>query len=1065
MTMLACPPEDRLLALVGGKLPSATAAELNRHIEACARCASAVAQLSAKAVAPRMSGLQATNLTVPQANDARTSDSDADGTLPPRPPSDPNPPPASEGELNFLSPAQQSEELGRLGPYRVLKVLGRGGMGLVLQAEDPSLGRMCALKVMLPELARSAVMKERFLLEAKAAALIEHDNIVPIYQVGEDRGVPFIAMPFLKGTSLEDWLDKQGNRNSDGTDGKPIAVPQILKLGREMARGLAAAHDRGLIHRDIKPDNIWLDSTAGGRVKILDFGVARKANSDREASPEDKYLTQPGTIVGTPAYMSPEQAQGNRDQIDSRADLFSLGCILYRMCTGRMPFRGNDRMSMLISVAIDDPEPPSQVNKAVPQQLSDLVMKLLAKDRNDRPASANDVVKSIQRIERDLKAPPPEPTLPVTVEPIFGRDETDGSASVETIAARPPSNERKPAAPAAKSPSRRPVRRYRWPMIAVVATTLVAGAIAGALIFRAKPEGLARIEISDPEINAAIDQSDWTMHGTGHYEINLPAGEHVVHVQRGGVEFQSEPIVLHESETISLKIELSQGIVRVVQGDRVIGQMSLPPTPADQVAGPKTSERPAPRRRDDKPVKPTSPPLGAKPHYALQLGPNQKVAIKNLKPPTPETPVTLEAFVTPARDDYSNTLVLGIASYLHLDIHDKHWSLSQIPGTGVNRDRAILRKNHRTHVAGVWTPEESRLYVDGKLAAKGPSFRSKLPPIEHPGGTLGGSDFEGMIEEVRFSSVARYDKEFTPESRFEPDQHTLALFHFEEGSGDTVKDSSAKGFDGKIVGGAKWVKPSGVTTPTLPEKYVNGLGMQFSLVPKGKSWFGGGDGKPGHLQVELRYDFYLGTYELTQEEWENVMGNNLSFFSRSGGGKGQLKGMSAADLKRLPADHVTREEAAAFLVRLNEKEKQAGWVYRLPTPAEWEYACRGGPMKDQSESAFDYYLDKPTNQLLFNQANFGGNQGRTMKVGSYKPNRLGIYDMHGNVSEWCESIAGLFVTRGGSWNDDAGNCKVVRGSAATLKRGLSTHGLRIARVPAGVVPLATILPDDKKTGP
>src|SRR4051812_39938957 len=165
----------------------------------------------------------------------------------------------------FLAPPEQPDEIGRLGPYRVLRVLGKGGMGLVLHAEDPQLRRAVALKVMLPNLAANPASRERFLREARAAAALEHDHITPIYQVGEDHGIPFIAMPLLKGMSLEEYLRTKGR----------MTLPQVLRVGREIARGLAVAHEKGIVHRDLKPANLWLDAAANGRVRILDFGLAR----------------------------------------------------------------------------------------------------------------------------------------------------------------------------------------------------------------------------------------------------------------------------------------------------------------------------------------------------------------------------------------------------------------------------------------------------------------------------------------------------------------------------------------------------------------------------------------------------------------------------------------------------------------------------------------------------------------------------------------------------------------------------------------------------------------------
>jgi serine/threonine protein kinase len=296
------------------------------------------------------------------------------------------PAPAVSPELyDFLAPPQAPDELGRLGGYRVLKVLGSGGMGVVYQAEDVQLKRQVALKALLPQLAASASNRERFLREAQTAAALEHEHVVAILQIGEDRGIPFIAMQLLKGESLEDRLKVAR-----------MSVAEVLRIGIEAAGALAAAHAAGLIHRDIKPANVWLEAPRG-KVKVLDFGLARSLKSDSK-------LTQQGAIIGTPAYMSPEQAGGKA--IDPRADLFSLGCILYRMSTGRLPFRGADTIATLMAVATHHPDPPSQLNPDVPANLSRLIMRLLSKSPADRPASARDVIAGLKEIERR-----PEPNV------------------------------------------------------------------------------------------------------------------------------------------------------------------------------------------------------------------------------------------------------------------------------------------------------------------------------------------------------------------------------------------------------------------------------------------------------------------------------------------------------------------------------------------------------------------------------------------------------------------------------------------------------------------------------
>src|SRR5262245_34629897 len=207
---------------------------------------------------------------------------------------------------SFLAPAQRPDELGRLGGYRVLGRIGAGGMGAVFRAEDPALRRVVALKGMGPEVAADPTAKARFVREARATAAVEHDHIVPIFQVSEDNGIPFLAMPLLRGESLSARLKAAGG---------PLPMFEAVRIGREVAEGLSAAHEKGLIHRDIKPSNVWLEGQRR-RVKILDFGLVRESTAAG-----DETLTKEGSMIGTPAYMSPEQARG--DPVDGRSDLFS----------------------------------------------------------------------------------------------------------------------------------------------------------------------------------------------------------------------------------------------------------------------------------------------------------------------------------------------------------------------------------------------------------------------------------------------------------------------------------------------------------------------------------------------------------------------------------------------------------------------------------------------------------------------------------------------------------------------------------------------------------------------
>jgi formylglycine-generating enzyme required for sulfatase activity/WD40 repeat protein len=258
------------------------------------------------------------------------------------------------------------------------------------------------------------------------------------------------------------------------------------------------------------------------------------------------------------------------------------------------------------------------------------------------------------------------------------------------------------------------------------------------------------------------------------------------------------------------------------------------------------------------------------------------------------------------------------------------------------------------------------------------------------------------------------------------------------------------GFRVVVVGDLK----TPTVTQALPPTFKHNLGMEFVLVPKGKSWLGGGKDKLGDKEVVIPADFYLGKYEVTQEEWEQVMGQNPSHFSRRGVGKGVVKDTKDADLKRFPVENVSWNDCQDFIKKLNEREKEAGWVYRLPTEVEWEYACRGGAMTDQRGSDFDYYFQKPKNTILPVDASFrfDGSPKQPCKVGTYPANPLGLHDMHGGVWEWCENLLnnnrndGVRAYRGGSWDSDAEECRSGHRNGATAQDHNDNYGLRVARV-------------------
>jgi serine/threonine protein kinase len=388
----SCPPSDRLRQLLQGS-PPPDQAELIAHLDHCTACQRALEELAG--VNPAL--LSAANSLLrtfhpPEAPLRRLlADLEQDASLTVL-----HSPPISNGWVqSLLRPADSPDALGQLDQYLVTELLGQGGMGLVLKAFDPPLKRWVALKVLSPGLASDRVARQRFAREAQAAAGVRHEHVITIHAVSETNGLPFLVMEHVAGGSLQDYLDRHG----------PPDWREVARLGEEIATGLAAAHAHGLVHRDIKPSNILLHIEGAngelGVAKISDFGVARVADEAR--------LTRTGIIPGTPMYMAPEQALC--EPLDHRADLFSLGSVLYALCTGQEPFAGTSPMAVLRQVCEATPRPIRELNPSIPTWLAAIVERLQAKRPDDRFASAAAVADLLRynRAHPDQPRPVPPP--------------------------------------------------------------------------------------------------------------------------------------------------------------------------------------------------------------------------------------------------------------------------------------------------------------------------------------------------------------------------------------------------------------------------------------------------------------------------------------------------------------------------------------------------------------------------------------------------------------------------------------------------------------------------------
>jgi len=277
--------------------------------------------------------------------------------------------------------------------YRLLNKIGQGGMGVIYKAEDVDLGRFVALKFLPNDFSRDPQSKARFKVEARLASLLNHPNICTIYEIGEEGGRIFIAMEYLEGRCLKRIVGSG-----------PLSVGFVLDIGVDVTEGLAAAHAKSIIHRDIKPGNIFL--TNSGRAKILDFGVAKLAPSSvfrsRGPIPEVETVTMnedfSGRVIGTPQYMSPEQLLG--EALDARSDLFSFGVVLYEMATGRLPFRCDSYTATVVSIVNERPARQPLMNPAVPPGLVCIISKCLEKEPDKRYQHAADVCAELNRLKR-----------------------------------------------------------------------------------------------------------------------------------------------------------------------------------------------------------------------------------------------------------------------------------------------------------------------------------------------------------------------------------------------------------------------------------------------------------------------------------------------------------------------------------------------------------------------------------------------------------------------------------------------------------------------------------------
>ena len=995
-----------------------------------------------------------------------------------------------------VSTSTQAGVPPEMGNFRLIEEIGHGGMGVVLKAHDKKLKRDVAIKVLAPHLAANVEAVQRFLREAQSAAAVRHDNVVTIYAVDEANGTPFLVMELIDGESLQDRL-KHG----------PLPVDAIVQFGIQIASGLDAAHRRGLIHRDIKPANILLERQKEPgdpeqvRVKITDFGLARVMS--------ESVMTRSGLIAGTPQYMSPEQANGK--PLDHRSDLFSLGSVLYSLCTGQAAFHAESAIVVLRRVSDHEPEPIRAVNPAIPDWLCDVIAKLMAKQPEDRIQTAKEVADLLKRCQAPSRERRDGLTTADTLH--IGPSVPPESSSLETsltTALLPASS----IAPQGSSSGPITFRLTRT----LIAVALLAGVVLAVVFSRGRdprPTGLD-LSATNPAVrpqaesvlhdaakvppraiapfNAAQAQQHqkaWAAHLKLPVEITnsigmkfrlVPPGEFLMGSTPEEIEAElKRPDLcphLHfwrtqiESEGPQHKVVLTKpiyvGVTEVTQAqyEQVMGT-----NPSRFSASGQGKAAVANLETGNYPVELVS--CNESAEFCAKLSQQEKLKPFNFRSDQTVTSLDGTGYRLPTEAEWEFACRAGTTTRFwsgneNEDLIQAGWCLSNYGGRTHAASELKANPFGLSDMHGnVWewvqdggdpkfygqfqenvaTDPFSPLSASTMPMRRGGSI-AQVPELARSSSRL----YYHTCAEAGFRVVLVADAVKELLAKSEANAPSSAVAPFDEAQARAHQE--------------KWAMHLGV-----PVEYENSIGMKFLLVPPGEFLMGS---KPEEIEAALKVaaypdwrekivsegpqhkviltkPIYVGATEVTQSQYEQVMGTNPSFFSATGQGKEAVVNLETGNL---PVESVSWFDAVEFCAKLSQQEKLKpfdfrsgetvtlleGIGYRLPTEAEWEYACRAGTTTR--------FWSGDEDQDLLHSARFVSNSGgRTHPVGELKTNPFGLSDMHGNVWEWVQDSwdpafyaqfqeaaaidpASPFsaelnplIFRGGNWNSSPSECR------------------------------------------
>ena len=858
---------------------------------------------------------------------------------------------SDEIPLGYLSPSSREDSLGRLGHYEILEVVGSGAFGTVLKAFDEKLHRVVAIKVLAPEMASTSPARKRFSREARSSAKVRHENVVQIYAV-EDEPIPYLVMEYIPGQTLQQRLDGTG----------PLSIQEVLRIGKQIADGLAAAHAQELIHRDIKPGNILLDTSVNDHVKITDFGLARTA--------DDASMTQSGMIAGTPLYMAPEQALGQK--LDQRADLFSFGSVLYQMLSGRPPFRAPNTVAVLKRVVEDAPRPIQEIIPEVPQWVSELIGHLHAKDPDQRYSSARDVSEILAQCLADVQEgrQPRIPTL----------------STADTVV--------RPALPAETRRATRTLKKPPARLAAIAVVLMVAlgfteatgvTELASTVVRLFTGSGTLVIELDDPTATVAVNGEEVTIVAAAEAGINL------IQLLDPERDFLDDRLKIRDGKLITPQFK----------GPGAIGMIPYGPVPDSYDIRLRLQ-----RLSND----------FAGFNFGIVVG-GRQVCV-GMDCGFKEKVWGLDFLDGKAAHVQGNPtrnpgrrLIIGQTSDVTIQVRKNHVTAScdgevVFDWTG---DPELLSVYHKFDI-----PQSDSLF-----------FVAQADFIVHEMALISRSAVTSQVEANEIASVARPSTAPpTPtKTRFDEAQAKQYQQAWADYLGVPVEKDVALGRDKD----GNDVKLTMVLIP--PGEFMMGTASpeQKKWLAEAKAGNPAGDFSTMDMEdqhfVRITKPFWISKDEFTRGQFRKFVERNDGYITdaETNGKGGARWNYSTRSVERKPElnwdNWVTPNDDRNPVVNVswNDAAKCCEWLssqhpemaFALPTEAQWEFACRAGT----SSSTYDC----ETREQLREYAQFGNEVNYIHRGRQLRPNAFGLHDMLGNVTEWCSD---WIVGYGKSQTDD-----------------------------------------------